>query len=356
MTQTESFPSGWTLFASSTRQQRKNYYYTKKIVIDSPETLVWNALIWDHISVETRDRRRTKKVKVPMRETGGVKVPCPPSQLRDFYAEHHGEVNLVSCDVLKVDLDNGHTDIPEEWDTIEKVLAFAEKYDLPVIIAGSKSHLIDKLDDEGELIATARPRFHAYFPTERAITDPDEADYFHKALYALFGYTPDTLGYVQYFAGFYPPDNFWGERLQWRDGDGGILELLKNAIPPDVVKRGGRKTIQMPRKRSGTVSGNKKTLPGVVSRNITVSALYDDLKRGYVWASYKSAYPISVWRNGGSGFRHDTLLSIAGSLAKRIDSESLHAYIHIINQALATPKSSDEVDKILEWVKGGKDD
>ena len=87
---------------------------------------------------------------------------------------HRANVDFISSDCLPMDCDNDrYGDDPHNWVTPQDVadnfpgVAFAVHY--------SKSHNIDKYDQEtGEFIASARPRFHVFFPIDRT---SDAAEY-----------------------------------------------------------------------------------------------------------------------------------------------------------------------------------
>lgn len=79
---------------------------------------------------------------------------------------HRANVDFVSSDCLPMDCDNDrYGDDPHNWITPQDIadnfpgVTFAVHY--------SKSHNIDKYDQEtGDFIASARPRFHVFFPID----------------------------------------------------------------------------------------------------------------------------------------------------------------------------------------------
>ncbi len=67
--------------------------------------------------------------------------------------------NFLSSDCLVMDIDNDHSENPEEWITSEQIDSLFE--DVDYALATSRSHMVSK---DGR---SARPKYHIYFPIEQ---------------------------------------------------------------------------------------------------------------------------------------------------------------------------------------------
>lgn len=113
-----------TLFCATVQGQQNNNYYPNSAVITTAADLE-AAAVWDHVAAGYAGGYRANK-------------------------------NFVTSDCVVMDVDNDHTDNPDEWVSPE---------DLPALIPGvtvatatSRNHMLPK----GAL--SARPRFHVYLP------------------------------------------------------------------------------------------------------------------------------------------------------------------------------------------------
>lgn len=80
----------------------------------------------------------------------------------EFKGNYRSIENFIRSDVIVMDIDNDHTEVPAEWITPEKLEELFSNVEY--LLAPSRHHLLDK---EGK---TARPRYHMYFPISE-ITD-----------------------------------------------------------------------------------------------------------------------------------------------------------------------------------------
>ena len=88
-----------------------------------------------------------------------------------FKNNHRLTENFIQADVLMMDIDNGHSDNPNDWMTPEKLSE--QLQDVAFIVVYSRNHMKDKKDKKGNII-TARPRFHVYFFLSETITKDKE--------------------------------------------------------------------------------------------------------------------------------------------------------------------------------------
>lgn len=115
-----------TLFTARCTGNRANCSYPVKAIISSAEELR-QAVRTDHVCASYKDNYRSID-------------------------------NFLSSDCLVMDIDNDHSEKPEEWITSEKIASLFE--DVDYALATSRSHMISK---DGK---AARPKFHIYFPIE----------------------------------------------------------------------------------------------------------------------------------------------------------------------------------------------
>lgn len=113
-----------TLFTAKCIGKRANCSYPDKVVVTTPEELQ-NAIRMDHVCASYKDNY------------GGID-------------------NFISSDCLVMDIDNDHSERPENWLTAEKITEIFE--DVDFALATSRHHMIAK---EGKM---ARPKYHIYFP------------------------------------------------------------------------------------------------------------------------------------------------------------------------------------------------
>ena len=120
--------------AAGIRGKNKNNLYETQSVIQSMDDL-GNAVLWDHCAGLFKNNRRSND-------------------------------NFIQADCLLMDVDNTHSDNPNEWvtpDTLQQRLPEVEFY-----IIYSRNHMKEK---DGQ---APRPKFHVYFPLSETITKAAE--------------------------------------------------------------------------------------------------------------------------------------------------------------------------------------
>lgn len=113
-----------TLFCATVHGQQNNNYYPNSAVITTAADLE-AAAVWDHVAA-------------------------------GYAGGYRADKNFVTSDCVVMDVDNDHTDNPDEW---------VSPKDLPALIPGvtvatatSRNHMLPKG------VLSARPRFHVYLP------------------------------------------------------------------------------------------------------------------------------------------------------------------------------------------------
>ena len=145
--------TGITLYRSNTRGNENNNRYNTKCEISSFEDLA-AAVLFDHVS-------------------------CT------YWENHRGKDDFMSADCVMMDLDNGHSDDPDDWKTIDDVTeAFPE---VEFYYIESRHHMKEKTNKKGQ-IKEARPKYHLYFPCGHVIEDPEQYELLKGQIGALFPY------------------------------------------------------------------------------------------------------------------------------------------------------------------------
>lgn len=142
-----------TLYRNNKKQAESYTYYNIKCTIESLSDLQ-DAALYDHVSCAYKNNHRANE---------------------DF----------ISADCVMMDLDNSHSDDPEDWKTMDDV---AEAFpDVEFYYIESRNHMKAKKNGKGEL-KEARPKYHIYFPCGQLVKDPEQYELLKGRIGALFPY------------------------------------------------------------------------------------------------------------------------------------------------------------------------
>lgn len=142
----------FTLYRSNTRGNTKNVYYNIECKINSLEDLK-AAVKYDHIPCKCKNNYREKD-------------------------------SFQSADLIEMDIDNDHSDDPEDWKEIDDISdAFP---DVDFYYIESRNHMKPKTKDNGE-IKEPRPKYHIYFPIEKT-SDPERYRQIKTYIGGMFPY------------------------------------------------------------------------------------------------------------------------------------------------------------------------
>lgn len=97
----------------------------------------------------------------------------------EFKGNYRSVENFIRSDVIVMDIDNDHTEVPAEWITPEKLEELFPNVEY--LLAPSRHHLLDK---EGK---SARRRYHMYFPISE-ITDAGRYANLKKAIQSVYSF------------------------------------------------------------------------------------------------------------------------------------------------------------------------
>ena len=97
----------------------------------------------------------------------------------EFKGNYRSIENFIRSDVIVMDIDNDHTEVPADWITAEKLEDLFPNVEY--LLAPSRHHLLDK---EGK---SARPRYHMYFPISE-ITDATKYTNLKRAIQSAYSF------------------------------------------------------------------------------------------------------------------------------------------------------------------------
>lgn len=111
--------------------------------------------------------------------------------------------NFIESDVIPMDIDNDHSDNPDDWITEEKMEELFGSIDY--VLAPSRHHMLPK-DGKSE-----RPRYHAYFPIEKC-TDAKQYTSMKVAIQKAYPFFDDNaLDAARFLFGATADDMVWHE-------------------------------------------------------------------------------------------------------------------------------------------------
>ena len=119
-----------TLFTSGQTGNQTTTVYPNQVIVTDEQTLI-QAVQFDHVAASYQNNTRST-------------------------------TNFLQSDVVVMDIDNDHTENPDEWVTAEMLEELFDDYQFA--LATSRNHMLIKGTK------AARPKFHIYFPIE-SITD-----------------------------------------------------------------------------------------------------------------------------------------------------------------------------------------
>ena len=153
----------FTLYRANCKCNKKNVVYNNKCLISSMKVLR-ETVLFDHVSCE-------------------------------YVNNHRAKDDFISSDVIMMDLDNGHSDDPEDWKTLDDV---AEAFpDVEFCYIESRNHMKVKYTEDGTA-KEPRPKYHLYFPIEKT-SDPVEYERIKGIIGAMFPYFDTKCGDIAHF-------------------------------------------------------------------------------------------------------------------------------------------------------------
>ena len=184
----------FTLCTADCRGNEKNVCYPHECQIGSSEEFQ-AAITFDHVCATFKDGRRSKG-------------------------------NFQGADVLVMDCDNDHSDVPAEWITTERLEDMLEG--ISYVLAPSRH---DGTVKDGK---SPRPRYHVYFPHE-PIEDADEYAGLKRAIQARFPFFDVNAMDAARFIYGHPCSE-----VVWHEGEHSIEQLVLACKTENIIPQGRR--------------------------------------------------------------------------------------------------------------------
>ena len=172
----------FTIYRSDHIQNERNCLYPHKVVVTNKDSFK-QAVSRDYVCAEYKDGRRSNS-------------------------------NFICADCLPIDIDNTHSDNPDEWITVEDVKQTFP--DIPFAVHYSRNHCKEK---NGK---AARPKFHVIFPID-TVTDKDEYCLLKRKINIVFPYCDvAALDASRFFFGTIQP------KVDLIEGNGSLTDFLSD--------------------------------------------------------------------------------------------------------------------------------
>lgn len=156
----------FTIYRSDHIQNERNCLYPHKVVVTNKDSFK-QAVSRDYVCAEYKDGRRSNS-------------------------------NFICADCLPIDIDNTHSDNPDEWVTVDRI-----RQDFPNVafaVHFSRNHNKEK---NGK---AARPKFHVIFPIDR-VTSAAEYKHLKQLVQVLFPYCDSAaMDISRFFFGTEDPE------------------------------------------------------------------------------------------------------------------------------------------------------
>ena len=154
------------IYSSSQREDNFNVIYERKFEIDN-EKLFAEAVSYDYVCAKYKNNERSN-------------------------------TNFISSDCIAMDIDNDHSDNPQQWIMPEKIAARFK--DVEFAVHYSRNHMKEK---NGK---SPRPKFHVLFPINE-VTNADEYSSMKRKVFNLFPYfDKNALDAGRFFFGTANPE------------------------------------------------------------------------------------------------------------------------------------------------------
>lgn len=171
-----------TLFTSGQTGNQTTTVYPNQVIVTDEQTLI-QAVQFDHVAARYQNNTRST-------------------------------TNFLQSDVVVMDIDNDHTENPDEWVTVATIEDLFDDYQFA--LATSRSHMIVKGTKP------ARPKYHIYFPIE-SIDDAKTYVALKEELVNRYGFFDDNAKDAARF--------FFGNpqaEVVWHDSWLTIYDILSN--------------------------------------------------------------------------------------------------------------------------------
>lgn len=108
-----------------------------------------------------------------------------------------GNATFVTLNVYVIDIDNTHSENPEDWVGINEFIRKYKEWDFYIVT--SKSHNIEKIDEKTKDVSSPRPRYHIYFLLDEEILDESKVPKTEKVKSFDESFDAAALGAKRFF-------------------------------------------------------------------------------------------------------------------------------------------------------------
>jgi hypothetical protein len=183
----------FTLYTADCTGNEKNTIYPREIRITSEETMK-NAAAYDHVCAS-------------------------------YQRSHRSNEDFIKSDVISMDCDNDHSEIPDEWITPEMLTEALS--DVEMVFVFSRNHNKVKKNK------AARPKFHVFFPVKE-ISSAAEYTNIKKQIHEIFPFFDSKALDAAHF--YFGSD---GDIL-WQEGSMSITDYLALMKSSKSIPQGSR--------------------------------------------------------------------------------------------------------------------
>ena len=171
--------------------------------------------------------------------------------------DHHRDTdNFLGCDCLMFDVDNTHSEDPDQWKTADDI---GEALPVHYMLVRSRNYMKEKRKKNrktGQItISEPREKWHVYLPLAHRITAPAEFDQLIKNVLCLFPFLdPAAIDNARFFFGVDQP------HVEFEQGDQFIDEYLADRDPAELRQEKERAILEFAARISaGDYTDNKYT-------------------------------------------------------------------------------------------------
>lgn len=196
-----------TLYTANCRENKTNTLYPNRTVIRTAQDLA-EAAGRDHMACCMRDSRR-------------------------------GSGNFLSCDCLMVDIDNSHSEEPDDWKTEKDI---SEIFPFRYFLVRSRNYMKEKRNTDKTGITTIyapREKWHVYIPLRRPIADAQKFARVMADIEALFPWIdPGAMDNARFFFGVLNP------HVTYEESDLFIDDYLYSYLNADELRKAQQESVK----------------------------------------------------------------------------------------------------------------
>ena len=167
-----------------------------------------------------------------------------------FKGGYRKSENFEYASCIVFDIDNSHSDNPDDWITPDKLACRLQSLGINYWIAASRNHLLSKGDK------APRPKFHVYLPLSVPLRNSDKFVHFCKWCIETFGADPKVKSKAQQIFGYGDNPNAFVDG--WGDGRY-VDKVLTDDDLADAVSPAKERKSKMPNEQPDRLHGEGGT-------------------------------------------------------------------------------------------------